>query len=298
VIRSTPGIMAAVLGCLVPGTLAMLWWFGPGVARNLALAAAVALLCEGAVGLARTRAPTATLRDGSALVTATLIALALPPDAGVHVVALAVASALLLGKAVYGGLGANPFNPAMVGYAIVLVSFPAALAAWPAPGTIDGIAAATPLEVLKHRGGATIADVWTPANGFGAIAGAGWEWINLGFLAGGIVLVALRVADWRIPLAMLATLTILAAVGDDSGSSRSHGSPAFHLFSGATMLGAFFIATDPVTCPGDARGRVAFGALIGALVYLLRTQASYPDGLAFAVLLANGATPLLARRSP
>jgi electron transport complex protein RnfD len=294
--RTTPRIMALVALCLVPGAVASTLFFGTGVLVNLVVAVLTAAAVEAAVARVRGQTPGALLRDGSAWVTALLLALALPPGVSMTIVATAVAIALLLGKAVYGGLGANPFNPAMVGYAAVLVSFPAALAVWPdlTLGAVDGSTAATPLDVLKHRGGATVADVWSAANGFGSVAGVGWEWVNAAYFAGGVVLVYLRVADWRIPVSMLGTLTLLATIAYDAGSSGSHGSPSFHLFSGATMLGAFFIATDPVTCPPDARGRALFGALIGALVWILRTESAYPDGVAFAVLLANAAAPLIA----
>jgi electron transport complex protein RnfD len=286
--------MTRVLACLAPGAAASAYFFGAGVVVNVAAAVATAAAVESAVAGLRRQSMLASLRDGSAFVTAAIVALALPPAAGVALTALAVTLALVVGKAIYGGLGANPFNPAMVGYAIVLVSFPDVLASWPrAP---DATTAATALDVLKHRGAATVADVWTPSNGFGTLGAAGWEWINAAYLAGGLALVGLRLTDWRIPLAMLATLALFAALGYDAGSSASLGSPLFHLFSGATMLGAFFVATDPVTCPTDARGRLLFGALVGALLYALRSASVWPDAIAFAVLLGNAAAPLLARR--
>jgi len=292
---TTPRIMLAVAACLIPGAFASAYCFGAGVWWNLAIAATTAAAFESTVAKLRRQPLLGTVGDVSGLVTAALIALALPPSAPAGVTILAVIAGLGLGKHVYGGLGANLFNPAMVGYAIVLVSFPADLSRWPAlaGADIDGITGATALDVLKHRGGQTIADVWSVENGFGRIGALGHEWVNAAYCAGGLALVALRIADWRIPLGMLGTLTVLAALCYDGGSSASLGSPAFHLFSGATMIGAFFIATDPVTAPADRRGRWLFGALVGALVFLMRSAASYPDGLAFAVLLANAMSPLL-----
>ena len=182
----------------------------------------------------------------------------------------------------------------MVGYAALLVAFPASLAAWPAfDSGVDGITGATPLDVFKHRGGLTVADLWTHARGFGALGGARWEWLNAGYLLGGIVLLARRIIDWRIPVTVLSTLLILAALWYDAGSSSSLGSPFYHCFTGATMLGAFFVATDPTTCPSTARGRVWFAVLLGSALFLIRGTSSYPDGVAFAVLLANAASPLI-----
>jgi Na+-translocating ferredoxin:NAD+ oxidoreductase subunit D len=292
---TTPGIMRAVLLALLPGALAQVVLFGPGYLVNVAVAVTCALAVEALATRMRGQ-PLATLRDASAIVTATLLALALPPATSPAIVAFAVAGGLLLGKHVYGGLGANPFNPAMVGYALVLISFPRQLASWPAPmgaAAPDAIAGATPLERFMHRGGLTVDDIWHASEGFGHVAGLGWEWINLGFLAGGLWLVGRRLVDWRIPTSLLASLGLLAALGHDGGSSASLGSPTFHWFSGGTMLAAFFIATDPVTAPTTRHGRIVYGASIGALIFAIRGFGAYPDGIAFAVLLGNAAGPML-----
>ncbi len=294
--RSTPEIMRIVAIALCPGIVTSAWVFGEGVLLNVAVAACLGIGCEAALLRLRDQPVAPTLIDGSALVTSLLIALALPPSTHPLLIAFAVGGALGLGKHVYGGLGANPFNPAMVGYALLLVSFPAQLAAWPQfEGGVDQVTGATALETFKHRGGATVSDIWTAANGFGRYGVDGFESINAAILVGGIGLVAMRIIDWRIPAGVLGTVTLLAAVTYDGGSSASLGSPAFHLTSGAIMLCAFFIATDPVTCPTDARGRWLFGALVGALIFTLRSYANYPDGVAFAVLIANAATPLINR---
>lgn len=284
-------VVAAVLLALLPGVLTQGYLFGFGVWVNIAAAVATAAGFE--LLLARSMR---LLRDGSALLTATLLALALPPDVPVGLVSLGTLIGLGLGKHVFGERGANPFNPAMVGYVALLVSFPSTLATWPTPGgmgDIDALTGATPLDVFKHRGGLTAHDLWTHTRGFGTFGGAGWEWLNAAYLLGGIALLARRVIDWRIPASVLATLLVLAALGYDAGSSSSLGSPLYHCFTGATMLGAFFIATDPTTCPGTTRGRVVFGVLLGGALFLIRSGSNYPDGVAFAVLLANAATPLI-----
>jgi Na+-translocating ferredoxin:NAD+ oxidoreductase subunit D len=292
---TTERIMHMVLLALLPGAIVQIGFFGFGYVWTLGIAVATAMALERSVSWLRARDHGAW-RDGSALVTAALIALALPPTVPPSIVLIAVAGGLLLGKHVYGGLGGNPFNPAMVGYALVLVSFPRELAAWPVPSgvpALDAVVGATPLERFMHRGGLTVDDVWHASAGFGQVAGFGWEWINLAYLVGGVWLIARRIADWRIPVALLVSLGSLAALTYDGGSSASLGSPSFHWFSGGTMLAAFFVATDPVSSPTSRRGRILFGILIGALVFLVRALGAYPDGVAFAILLGNAAAPML-----
>jgi electron transport complex protein RnfD len=242
----------------------------------------------------------AALADCSALVTAALLVLALPPGVPWFVLAIAVTAALGLGKHLYGGLGNNPFNPAVVGYAIVLLSFPAALAAWPGAwsGAMDGLSGATALTTFKYREGLTVADVWKPELGFGTLGGHPAELLNFAFLAGGLVLAWRRLVAWRVPAALLGTLGALALLGYDQGSSSSLGGPLYHWFSGATMLAAWFFATDPVTHPASPRGQILFGCLIGAITFAIRGFGSYPDGLAFGILLANGCAAWLDRPRP
>jgi electron transport complex protein RnfD len=236
------------------------------------------------------------LLDGSALITAALIALALPPFAPWWIILLACATAILLGKHCYGGLGQNIFNPAMAGYALVLLAFPAQLAHWPQIAQqFDGYTSATVLDTFKQNHALTVADWWRTHPQFGQWGGYGWEWINLAFLGGGLFLLQQKIFSWHIPVAMLATLGLCAAAFYDNGSSASAGSPLFHWLSGATMLGAFFVATDPATAASTRLGRLLYGALIGALVFAIRHAGHYADGVAFAVLGANAVALLLDR---
>jgi electron transport complex protein RnfD len=228
--------------------------------------------------------------------------------------------AVLLGKHVYGGLGYNPFNPAMVGYAVLLISFPVAMTRWPLIGaeldwptlarlTVHSFYAGVPPPDLSWDAwtGATALDVLRTglrqrltmqeirAGGpFGALGAAGWVSINLAALAGGLFLLRRGIVRWQIPTAVLAGIAVPAALGHalDPGS---HPGAVFHLLSGATMLGAFFIATDPVSAASSDRGRLIYGAGIGILTWVIRRWGSYPDGLAFAVLLMNLAVPLIDR---
>ena len=154
-------------------------------------------------------------------------------------------------------------------------------------------ALATPLDLLKQNNALLVEDLWTQNPQFGRWAGIGWEWANIAFLAGGAWLLYQRIFTWHAPVAMLASLSLLAALFYDGGSSASGGSPLFHLLSGATMFGAFFIVTDPVTSAASLRGRLIYGALVGALVYIIRVRGNYPDAVAFAVLLMNFAAPFI-----
>ena len=315
--RSTGQLMRLVVLATLPGLAAMTLAFGWGSLFNVLLASTSALLFEALVLKLRGRPVGFYLRDCSALVTGVLLGLALPPYCPWWLVVTGSGVAIILAKQVYGGMGYNPFNPAMVGYVVLLISFPVAMTQWAAPAatlsegqslvgmvdglqkiwlgaSLDGYTAATPLDTVKQNQGQLLADLYAsdPTLNAGLLAGAGWEWVNIGFLLGGLFLIYQRVFTWHAPVSMLLSLTLMAALFYD-GSSQSQGSPLFHLLSGATMLGAFFIVTDPVSSAVSNRGRLVYGALIGVLLYVMRAWSNYPDAVAFAVLLANFAAPFI-----
>ena len=279
--------MDRVLVALAPAVGVSAWLFGPLVLAHCGVALLAGAACEGGCQLARRR-PLRPLADRSVPVTVLLIALAMPPTAPLWVPTVAVAIAVVVAKELYGGLGRNVFNPAMAGYAAVLAAYPQALAA------VHGTTGATALDALRFRGAATIEEV-SASPAFGVAGGAGFEWVNAAALAGGLYLLACRVVHWRVPTAVLVGVGLPAALLYDGGSSASFGSPLFHWFAGATMLAAFFIATDPVTAPRGAGGQWVFGLAVGALVFAIRAGGSHPDGVAFAVLLGNLLTPVLDR---
>lgn len=311
-------MMRDVILALVPGILCMLWFYGWGVFFNLLLATGTALAAEAAILKLRHKAVVETLYDGSALVTGLLLALSLPPLAPWWIAVIGSLFAIVIAKHLYGGLGYNPFNPAMVGFVVLIISFPLQMTFWPAPRgleqgmislldtlqiifnnappaghTIDSITMATPLDTVKTGFG--LFDTWseiTSSPAFGALGGKGWQWINLAYLAGGIWLLRRGVIQWQIPVAVLAGLFIMANPFF-AADSDSFASPIFHLFSGATMLGAFFIATDPVSAATTPKGRLYYGAGIGVLTYIIRTWGGYPDAIAFSVLLMNMAVPTI-----
>ncbi|MFP3331611.1 RnfABCDGE type electron transport complex subunit D [Pseudomonas sp. SIMBA_064] len=306
-LRTSMGLV--LLACL-PGLLALLWLHGWGMLLNLLLSATAALLCEAVLLALRGQTLSTALGDGSALVTAVLLAAALPTLAPWWLPVVAASVAIGFGKQAFGGVGRNPFNPAMVGYAFVLLSFPLQMNHWPGqpPGLLDSLqqvftggeqidawARPTLLDGLRHNRSLTIEELFASHPGFGNIGGRGSEWVNLAFLLGGLFLLQRNVISWHAPLGLLTGLFVFSLLGWNGSGSDSNGSPLLHLFSGSTMLAAFFIATEPVSGPRNERARVYFGLGAGLLIYLIRTWGSYPDGTAFAVLLMNLMAPTLER---
>jgi Na+-translocating ferredoxin:NAD+ oxidoreductase subunit D len=315
-------VMRLVIYALVPTCVMQVVFFGPGLIVQLTLAIATALAAEAVALRLRGKPISEFILDGSAIITAVLLALCLPPLAPWWLVVSGTGFAILLAKHAFGGLGANPFNPAMVGYAVLLVSFPARLLQWIPPevdgtqgthltalqtlSTIitghlpeqfrwDAITSPTPLDALRThlKMGLTMQEARTDAL-FGGFGGRGWTWIHVATLAGGIWLLALKIIRWHIPVAMLAALGVCASLMYVVDPGIYPG-PFFHVTSGASMLGAFFIATDPISAATSDRGRIVYGAGIGVLTYVIRTWGAYPDGVAFAVLLMNAAVPLIDR---
>lgn len=305
----TQQVMLQVLLATLPAVLALTWLFGIGTLLNLLLAGGMALGFEAAILALRKRPIGFYLRDGSALVTAVLLALALPPYAPWWLTLVAVGFAIIFGKQLYGGLGQNPFNPAMLGYVVVLISFPLQMSSWPAPHSVgmlagveqifglaqlpDGWSQATALDVLKTNKSLTMDELWVQNPAFGSLGGSAVEWVNGAFLVGGLYLLQKKLISWHAPVGMLGALFVISLVFWNGSGSDSNGSPLFHLFSGASMLGAFFIVTDPVSGATSKLGRIIFGAGVGVLVYIIRTWGGYPDGVAFAVLLMNLCAPTI-----
>jgi electron transport complex protein RnfD len=314
---SVAAVMRDVLLGLIPGLLVHAWYFGPGIFVQCMLAAATALACEYGMLRLRGRPVRIFLYDGSALVTALLLALTLSPFTPWWATILGAAFAIVVAKHLYGGLGHNLFNPAMAGYVFVLLCFPAALTVWPQPlgvaearlgltdtlamiftgapagGTIDSLTGATPIGYLRTQLAqmAMISELRAHPL-FGSVGGRGFETLAFAFLLGGAWLLYRRVIQWRIPASLIGGLFAASLLFYAIDADR-YASPVFHLFSGGTMLAAFFIATDPVSAATTPRGRLIFGASIGVLAYLIRTFGGYPDGIAFAVLLMNAAAPLI-----
>ena len=317
--RPTSKVMLWVILAALPGLLAQTLFFGWGNLINVVWCIALALAFEAAILKLRNKPVAFVLKDNTAAVTGLLLGLSLPQFAPYWVSAVAVISAIVIGKQLYGGLGSNPFNPAMVGYALVLISFPVAMTTnWAepallwngAPGfgdtlsaiasgqqtTVDGWTMATPLDEYKHKiANHTAAEVLAHPT-FGEGIAKGWEWVNGAFLVGGLILIGLRIITWHIPVALVAALAVMSLA---FGSNADQYAPlSLHLLAGGTMLGAFFIATDPVSAATSHQGKLIYGAGIGVLIYLIRSWGNYPDAVAFSVLLMNFAVPFIDHYTP
>jgi len=310
--------MRRVLYALVPALVVQTWLFSWGVLINVLFASLVAVAFEALMLRLRGRPAGSYLADGSVVLTGVLLAMALPPLSPWWMTLIGVGFAVVFGKHLYGGLGYNPFNPAMLGYVLLLICFPLEMTSWVAPrmllemnigftdafsaiflGTIhgatgiDAVTMATPLDSLKVQLGLarTVQEILEKPT-FGILGGRGWEFVDLALLGGGLWLIWKRVIGWHIPVAMLGALALLAMIFNLVDPGR-YATPLFHVFSGAAMLGAFFIATDPVSACTTPRGRLVFGAGVGILTYIIRTWGGYPDGVAFSVLLMNMAAPTI-----
>lgn len=315
---SVGAIMFKVLLALVPGMIAYVWVFGGGVLVTIALATATALIAEAAMLKIRRRPVQPFLLDYSAVVTAWLLALAIPPLSPWWLIVVGTLFAIVVAKQLYGGLGYNPFNPAMIGYAVLLISFPALMTKWPAaleiaqsklsfsdqlhyifsgllPETVklDAVTSATPLDYLKTQlklNQNTSSIMQSPI--FGTVGAKGGEYVTIAYLLGGIYLWQQKIISWHLPTAFLGALGAISAVFWVI-SPVHYASPVFHLFSGASMLAAFFILTDPVSGPTTPKGKLWFAAGAGVITYLVRVYGGYPDGVAFAVIFMNICVPLI-----
>ncbi len=317
---SIAAVMLQVLYALVPGIVAYTWFFGPGVLIQITLATLFALLFESLMLRWRGRPLKPFINDYSAVVTAVLFALCIPPLAPWWISCIAMLFAMVFAKHLYGGLGHNVFNPAMVGYVVVLISFPQVMTAWlppmalaehsldladslgiifsgqvPVAGGWDAITQATPLDTLKTGvdSGRMVTEIRSSPL-FGDYGGMGWEWIANWFALGGFFLLYKRVISWQVPVAVIGSVVLLS-LPFWLADPNSNPFPMQHVFSGAIVLAAFFIATDPVTGCVSNKGRLIFGVGVGIITLLIRRWGGYPDGVAFAILLMNMAAPLIDR---
>ena len=311
---SVQRVMLQVLLALTPGIAAYVILIGPGVLVQIAIATATSLFSEFFMLRLLNKPIGLFLGDGSAIVTAWLIALAFPPLAPWWLVVVGTLFAIVVAKHLYGGLGQNPFNPAMIAFAVCIVSFPSLMSQWPPANLtagfgeqlnfifgfaprLDAMSGATPLDALKTalklgEGTTTVASVLVDAGTFGRMAGKGWEWVAAGYLLGGLYLWQRKIISGHAPLAFLAGIVLIGGALW-LWSPGQFANPLFHLFSGGSMLGAFFIVTDPVSGCTTPKGKLIFGLGAGALTYLIRVFGGYPDGVAFAVLLLNICVPLI-----
>jgi Na+-translocating ferredoxin:NAD+ oxidoreductase subunit D len=298
---STPRIMWHVVASLVPVVLSAAWFFGVSALLQVATAVAVSLLTERATGKG------GAIADGSATITGLLLGLSLPAGFPLWMTALGAAFAIVFGKQVWGGLGQNVFNPALVGRAFLQGAFPVAITTWPAAGggfyALRGdlfvmpfthplpyaVTSATPLGLLKFEGkGTALIDLVV-----GSTSGSLGETAALVILAGGIYLAWRGYLDWRIPVSVIATVMALSAIIHFVDATKPDA--LFMLFSGGLMLGAVYMATDMVTSPITNLGKWVFGVGIGILVVVIRVWGGLPEGVMYAILFMNALTPFINR---
>ncbi len=313
-------VMLHVLLALIPAALAYVWYFGFGFIFNLLIAAVFCAAGEAIMLRLRGRSAEEGLTDLSVLVTAALLAFALPALTPWWVTATAAVFGVVVAKHLYGGLGFNIFNPAMAGYVAVFVAFPMYMNLWTAPRmgdidyhylsfyetisytltgslpdylTFDAISRATPLDmVTTGLNNMRTFDELRAYSMMGDFGGRGWEWIGNFTAIGGAWLLLRKIIRWQIPFGVLMGILVPSGLFYFL-EPGVHASPGFHLFSGGTILCAFFIATDPVTAATSDKGRLLYGAGIGLLIYAIRRWGSYADGVAFAVLVMNMAVPAI-----
>lgn len=275
--ESIQGIMYSVVIALLPATIGGLYYFGMGALTVILTTVVAALATE--VIFQRARRKPITIWDGSALVTGLLLALSLPPGLPLWMAVVGAVVAITLGKQVFGGLGSNPFNPALVGRVFLFISFPVSMTTW----LFDGKTVATPLGLWKFEGQVTPYNKLFWGNTGGCIG----ETSAFLLLVGLAYLLYKKYVDWRVPLSIMGTVALLSLLlGQD---------PVFHLLTGGLCLGAFFMATDMVTSPITSKGAWIYGIGIGVIVVVIRVYGGYPEGVSFAILLMNALTPLIDR---
>jgi len=305
---TTPKVMRDVIYALLPATGAALWFFGLSAVLVVGASIAGAVLAEWMFTPGGKRGT--SLVDGSGVLTGLLLGLTLPPGLPMWMAFLGGYVGIALGKVIWGGIGHNLFNPALLGRAFLLATFPIAMTTWVGPAAdggffsvpasnlawpfmqaqVDGMSAATPLNLMKFQ------QETTPlaALAFGHTSGSLGETSGLLLILGGIYLWVRRALDWRIPVSIVLAVAVFSAVLVMFDAERFP-TPLFSVFSGGLMLGAIYMATDPVTSPTTPRGTWIYGIGIGVLVVLIRVFGGLPEGVMYAILLMNAATPLIDR---
>lgn len=300
--ESVRRIMWSVNAALLPALLASFWFFGPKAIFVTALCIITSVLSEYVFQKALNRK--ITINDGSAFLTGLLLGMNLPPSLPFYVPVVGSFFAVIIVKQLFGGLGYNIFNPALLGRAFLLITWPKAMTIWSAPTAkltgLDAVTTATPLGILKEEGiGKLMEEFGTKSDLYmslltGERAGSLGETSAILLLLGAAYLFYKKYITWHIPLSFLATVGILAWVFGGKGALFT-GDPVVHLLSGGLILGAFFMATDYVTCPTIRKGQIIFGIGCGALTMLIRLKGGFPEGVMFAILLMNCFAPLIDR---
>ena len=293
---STKSLMRDVLIALVPALAVSVWVYGLSVLYVTAIAVASCVLVEYLIQKFLVKGAT-TVCNLSAVVTGVLLAFNLPSNIPWWIIVIGAVVAIGVAKMTFGGLGHNPFNPALVGRVFLLIAYPVQMTSFPKPihpDYVDAFAGATPLAALKSKaiavGDTNLLDMLS-----GMMPGSMGEIAAAALLAGGIYMIWRRVITWHIPVAVLGSMAAFAFIVAlaQGGGEALYALPAFHLLAGGAMLGAIFMATDYVTSPMTPKGMIIYGIGIGVITMVIRMWGAYPEGMSFAILLMNAVTPLI-----
>ena len=299
--------MLLVILALLPAYVVSVIEFGWGAIITAAISVCACVLTEWLIGRFLLKEQKTSIGDLSAVLTGLLLAFNLPSSIDWWIVLIGAVVAIGVGKMTFGGLGQNPFNPALVGRVFLLISFPAQMTTWPvakgfATSYLDAETGATPLYYLKHimkSGDTSFVDQLPSLRDafLGVMGGSLGEVAALALIAGGLFLICTRVITWHIPVAIIGTVALFSWIATPAGM-EPHTFVAYELLTGGLMLGAFFMATDYVTSPMSAWGKIIFGIGIGFIMMVIRTWGAYPEGMSFAILIMNACVPLLNKIRP
>lgn len=307
--NSVKKIMYGVIIAMIPAMLVSFYYFGLGAVKVTLVAVASAIFFEWFIQKVFLKVqPTVT--DGSAIVTGILLAFNLPSNLPIWMVILGSLVAIGMGKMSFGGLGTNPFNPALVGRVFLLISYPVEMTSWPKPGIsrmalVDAETGATPLALVKEglKNGESFSSIMDKVDFsyfdtfIGGIGGSLGEVSAAALILGGIYMLWKKIITWHIPVTMLLSIFVFTGILWIVNPEQ-YADPVFHLMTGGILLGAIFMATDMVTSPMSVKGMIIFGVGIGVITVLIRVFGAYPEGVSFAILIMNAFVPLLNKLKP
>jgi len=299
----TKKLMRGVIIALIPAFIASVYYFGWGALIITATSVLSCIIFEYVIQKYLIRGPV-TITDNSAIVTGLLLAFNLPSNLPVPLVILGALVAIGIGKMSFGGLGNNPFNPALVGRVFLLISFPVQMTTWPVPsgfktGYADAITGATPLGILKEgiRNGEKVSQLMNQIPDhmqmfYGHMGGSMGEVAALALLIGFIYMLARKIITWHIPVAVTGSVALFTGILWLINPEKN-ADPLFHLLTGGVLLGAIFMATDYVTSPMVPKAMIIYGIGIGVITVIIRVYGAYPEGVSFAILIMNAFVPLM-----
>jgi electron transport complex protein RnfD len=306
---STKKIMWGVVIAMIPALLVSLYFFGMGAFKVILVSVAACMLFEWAITKFILKEEP-QLTDGSAVITGILLAFNVPSNLPVWIIIMGALVSIGIGKMSFGGLGKNPFNPALVGRVFLLISFPVEMTSWPKPipmfkaPMLDAVTGPTPLGIVKEglNNGEKMEDLMTQIPDYvslllGQNAGSLGEVSALALLIGGLYMLFRKIITWHIPVSFIGTILVFAGILWLI-DPKTYVDPLFHLVTGGMMLGVFYMATDMVTSPMTPKGQIIFGIGVGVLTLVIRIWAAYPEGVSFAILLMNATVPLLNKLKP